>query len=342
MSNTTIDFQVKRLVRTMEQSYKRWSRPDGSPTISDVAENVKSWMNDINRLGAYTEINGPSYSKAVDGISNAWNHRDNSKKAIGSVKDVITALKNIAGEMQTPEYKTARENRTTKSLFGDFASRYASDPNLFSEIYSVRRMLTGFQSMKSVDMVDPIALRDGADKMMEIASRYDKGLPIHNLTFNASKYMSAASRDTNPRRLKSCLDAAIKMIDMAGQVIEEMYSPKGYKSEMKGSAADDVLKSVDAVQTLMYGYSFKSPHEFLPGAIKSVRNLIATMSNYYDPKALRMANAALDYLNTAYKGSAATKSIHLNGWQYSDVANPFNAALNTIDALARHVSNRKE
>jgi hypothetical protein len=341
-SNTTIEFQVNRLVKTIEHSYRKWTRPDGSPSLPDVAENIKSWKDDIDRLGAFSQVNGPSYSKAIDGIQAAWNFRDDRKKAVACIQPVISALKGISGEMQTPDFRATYTNRTAKSLFGDMISRYSSDPNQFQDIYGIRRMLAGFNSMKSVSNIDEIDLRSGAEQLREFSRRYDAGTQLNGLAQRAADYMVAASRGENPIRVKSCISNAVKIVDQLGFEIEKSYSPSGYKTEMTGVAAKSVSDEVENVQRLMYGYHFQSPSTFLPQAVRSVKHLIGVMQNYYDPKAVRMAQTALEKLTIANQYSPAAKSMNNLGWQVPSISEPFNVALNAIDTLARHVTNRTE
>lgn len=340
-SNTTVEFQVNRLVKTIEHSYRKWIRPDGTPSLPDVAESLKAWKDDIDRLGVFSQVNGPSYSKAINGIQNAWKYRDDRKKAVDSIKPVISALKGISGEMKTPDFRSSYTNRTAKSLFGDTA-RYASDPNQFQDIYGVRRMLSGFEAMKSVSNIDVVELRNAAEHIREFGNRYDVGSELHTISHRAADYMSAASRETNPVRIKTSISNAVKLVDQLGFEIEKTNSPVGYKTEMSGVAAKMVSSAVDDVQTLMYGYHFQSPESFLPQAIKSVRRLQEVMRNYYDPKAMRFVQTALDKLIAANQFSPAAKSMHSIGWQVPAISDPFNVALNAIDTLARHVTNRME
>ncbi len=85
-------FGVKRLIGSVDSTLKSWKSIGGEPTLPDVASKIDEWGQDISALDNFDESITPAFQSAKAAIHAAWNVRDDRKKAIASLSNVLNAL----------------------------------------------------------------------------------------------------------------------------------------------------------------------------------------------------------------------------------------------------------
>ena len=341
MIKTEAQLKLERLTQVMKQTLKTWNSPGGQPTLPDVAASMSAWKGDLQILSYHDETNGPSFQKARAKMEEAWDNRDNRDVAIETVEEALGALEGMPEEMESPEFVKSYRRRNIKSLYGEDIARYDSDPHVFGELYEIRRQVSGFSSASSPDHIDHTNLVRVKSALMDITERYDSMNPINSYGHRAVKSLTMADNSRRqPARMRQYFSNALQALDEMGAHADLHHAPVGYKATLIDNA-DEALDAVEAMQDLMYTQPFYSPAEFMPKALKAVEWVIDSVEPFYDPKASRMAQAVKSLLleSNESAGSYRVKSLGFNAWQFDGVSNPFNAAVNKLDALDRHIRN---
>ena len=91
--NTTYDskFRLKALTGTMDETLGRWKRVE--PTLSQIANAVKGWQQDVENILYTEEYNIQATKNAQLSLEEAWHHRDNRNLALKAAMDATIELK---------------------------------------------------------------------------------------------------------------------------------------------------------------------------------------------------------------------------------------------------------
>lgn len=340
MANITkAEFQLKRLTRTMAKTVKDWQSPGGQPSVPDMAESVRGWKEDLERLSIHDELNSRSLQMANRKMAKAWAYRDSRPDAIEAVDEAVQALEDIPAEMSVPEPKTVEEVRNIKSLYGDDIGRYGYEPSVFNDLYEINRQIEGFEAAPSTKHIDYTNLVRVKSALSDVAGRYPQGTRLHSLGHRAVKCLSMAqSTSGRLRDMRKYFSEALDIIGEMGAAADRYHAPTGYKAQLE-YGSDDAIEAIEDMQDVMYEQPFYAPQEFLAKAVKAMDRVMAAIEPYYDPKASRLARDVKEHLHLASVNArnSSVKSMGTGAWQYDNIVNPFNEAMNRLSALEAHV-----
>lgn len=339
ISSQKIEHQLGQITKGISAKLKTWGSKGGEPSVPEIAECIRTWQKDIENLAMFSDLNGPAFQATQSAMLRAWNVRDDRKKSIPALKEVLTSIKGVPGELGKPAFVKSYQTRNMKGLVGDFAARYANDPNLFGELFPLRRQIQGFMTTVNGN-VDPLTVNSVKTGIIDIAERYDVTHPIHQNAVKAIEFLNRAADQVDIQGASErSYKAAAQAIDQMGVAAEMDNAPQGYAPELKGYAAKSVHDEVEELQRMFYGYKFTTPQEFLPRAKAQVNTIHSAMRQNYDPKAERIVNTIAQHINDALGNarSVAAKSLGSEGWDADVISIPVNAALDRVDALSRHL-----
>lgn len=333
------EFELNRLTRTIAKSLKNWNSPGGQPSVPDMAEAVRGWKNDLERLTVHDELNSRSFQTAHRKMAKAWAYRDSREDAIEALDEALQALEDVPAEMAVPEPVKTYKVRNIKSLYGEEIGRYGYEPAVFGDIYEIHRQLEGFESAPSSSYIDYTNVVRVKSALQNVTSRYPQGSRLNQLGSRAIKSISMAqSAQNRPAFMRKYFSDAVMLVGEMGAEADVYHSPVAYKAQL-GHDTEDAMLAIEDMQELMYSQPFYSPQEFMNMAMKAIGRVQSAIQPYYDPKATRLANSIQENLAIARENihDARIKSIGNNAWEHGAVAEPFNEALNRLGALEAHV-----
>lgn len=332
--------RVKTVKTALNKQYTRWNKQGGSPTTSDIALNVRSWIDDMEHLSVFSDANSVGFQKAYNSLQEAWDNRDNKMKAIRHVGDALEALKAIPDEMVTSSVTTAERTKSIKSLYGEENARHMIDPNIFGEIQEIRRQISGYRAAKSLSRFPIKDVQRLQNSLREIAARYPSGTELNVLASTASESVNRAFKSDNSVISNRYIEQALNTVDSLLKASNKHYSPEAYSPNLTGESAASVKSLVDELHEMFYGYHFEMPDKFLPKAVSATKRVVKSLQGYDDPRSRRIADGILNALEVAAGNSknTAVKSGGLNSWKYEPIAIPFNDALNLVDTLEKQLN----
>jgi hypothetical protein len=337
---TTFKFQLNRLIKDIDASLTKWSRPGRQPTLADMSQSVKSWEDDVTRLGNFTEALGPGYSQAFKSAQAAWHNRDQRAAVLGHVKNTVTALKSINNELVQAPTVNLYERRAAKTLFGDVAEMHAHNPHGFSDVYAMKRQLDGFATAQANTVSSTDVKRVKAQVLnftQESSSRevYETGLRAVKSIDVALQY----ERSKQSGRAQAAWREASQYVAAIGSLIGGASAPQGFKSAHNANSAEDLLVAVEAIQDVFYNKPFNTPSELLPRAVAAAKTLVVKAREHYDPKTGRLALNVYKMLHSALQKSqmSSIKSMQLDAWNAQPVSYPAETALNQLAELESHL-----
>lgn len=333
------EFELNRLAKSISKALRNWKSPGGEPSVPDLAESVRGWKDDLERLSIHDDLNSKSFQTAHRKMAKAWAHRDSREDAIEALDEAVNALEDVPAEMSVPEPMKSYQIRNIRSLYGEEIGRYGYEPNVFGDIYEIHRQLEGFETAPSSRHVDYTNVVRVKSSLQEVTDRYPQGSPLNTLGQRAIKSISMAQAAMNrPAHMRRFFSNAASLVSDMGAQADVYHSPVSYKAQLQ-HGADDAVEAIEDMQDLMYSQAFYSPQEFVSKAVKAIARVQAAIAPYYDPKATRLANSIRDNLEVAQDNlrDARIKSIGHGAWQHDAVAQPFNEAMNRLGALEAHV-----
>lgn len=338
--NNTFDFKVKQLTRVMSDTHKRWAA--GSPPISDIANALKQWIGDIERLSYYSESNTQAWNAAKAAISDAWDKRVERKDAVRFVGDAVAALKALPAELEQPLEQGAYARRTTKSLFGNVA---AHSPSLFNELYNIRRQLAAYAQTGALgglgNSTKSMGIKGLAAGLIEIGQRYEQQTPMYQYATQAAGYLNRAVKLGRPEAVKRYLEEALNAVDNLGATIDRNNAPDGYKPDFDKVSAASVKSLVDSAKAVSFSCAFEAPDVIIAEMTKRVNRVASTIKSYDDQRAARLVLNTQTALQAAKDKLPASrvKTLGQQSWDYPPLQEAFNVALLHLDTLEQHLTN---
>lgn len=334
-------FDLKRLTKSIRDTLKNWKSRGGEPSIPDMASAIQGWESDAEKLKMYTNLNSVSFQKAMTKLNEAWAERTVRVKAIKAVEECLASLEGIQSEISAPETTKRQHKSTMKSLFGDSIGRYSYDPDVFPELYKIKRHINGFLATQRNDRIDFENVKHVKAMIDSVVTRSEIDTPMYQYAMKASRLLQGAinSRERG-YAVKANLSEASIAIDQIGIASERYYSPTGYKSQLSAISASDVALMLDKLEDMVYEKPFNTPIELATKAIKSLNRIVQNLNQYYDPKAKRLAEEARDnFINAHASAKSSVKTLQTNDWRNQSVITQFESAMSKISELKKHMEN---
>ena len=342
-TNSTNDvlWKVKRLINVMQNSVKQWTKRNNEPTLNDIAESMRTWSSDFAAIAIHTKSNVSSFQNARKTITDAWDNRDNRTKAMENIKLTLKYLKTVEKELADPEFTPSHSKIASKALFGDYASRYSSDPDVFQELWQARRAIEGLRETRHefVDSLEVGRVKSMLDGVLE-RYPYDDNVMYQHAT-EVQRHMDVAQRYIDqPRYFYSALKSAAEIVDGMGAHADVAFSPDDYKPEAE-VGKESIKAAMGVVDRLTYAQPFTNPSILLRQAVIKSTELRNEIDTYYDPKALRLADNIVSDFKQALQISSIrrVKSIGMSGWSVGEVREPYHSALTGLSRLQSYIEN---
>lgn len=333
-------FRFKQLVSEMNKTVKKWTRPYSEPSVADIANTMSAWRSTLKHLEAYNDIQGPGLQACIRSIAKAWDVRDNRDASLKSLQAALEALKAIEDEELDKEkaFQPIDERKSAKALWGDLMAEYTQE-NIYlaDEVYPIRRQLYGLQNAEVNDFTDS-NLRSVKSEVALLADRYQTDSQLGSVIHGAVQELDRAIKYQNPNHRREAIKSAGQMIDMFAQKADNEHRPDGYKYEISNPSA--IKEQVQKLSSMMYGYQFDTPINFLPVAISHIKSIHSYIGNFFDPKADRLARQAHEYLQGAYNVAKQpkVKSLQEQAWGTPQLQQNLDMALTKIDELNTYLS----
>lgn len=334
---TDANFQLSRLTRSIEESMRTWQSPAGQPTLADMSEAVRGWVNDIQRLDGFKSLMTPAFKAAKQCLQDAWFHRDDRSKSMDAITEAIDALRAIPGQLYQPEAKTLYEQRAAKSLFGEDVAHEQSNVPMGDELYTIHRTLSAYAAdPQGTDTSDFRHLRDN---LTELSERYVEDSRVHGAAFKAIQHLRMAEAMYDAHGRQGSLDNAIKAVDTMAHFLGKRSAPTGYKAKLTGSNRRTLADRTQGLLDDLYGYKFGQPQTLLRRVAPKIKSINKALGQFDDQKAQRLAEGILKNLRQAYSNAnhPSVKSLGEGGWLDPDVAQSYNNALDQTDKLLEHL-----
>ncbi len=305
-----------------------------------MSQSIKSWEDDVERLGNFTEALGPGYSQAFKSSKAAWFNRDQRAAALGHVRNTLDALKSINTEMQAPETVMTHERRAVKTLFGETAERRIHNPSAYNDLYAIKRQVDGFVTAQH-GSINPSDVRRVKSAIIDFVNIYQhSSVDLRQSGSNAVKAIDMAQQFAkDERRAVEAWKRVSHEVDVIGATVGQIGAPSGYKTQLGGSAAENLSAKAEALNDIFNEKPFCTPAELLPRAVAAAKGLALHAQKHYDPRVARLTGDIYTLLSTAQRSSNknSVKALFTAGWATPEINNPTETALNQLAELESHL-----
>ena len=337
---TNFTFQLGRLTKDIEAAITKWDRPGRQPTLADMSQSVKSWEDDVARLGNYDESISPGYSQAFKSAQAAWHNRDQRAAVMGHLKNTLAALKSITGETQADPNVNTYQRRAVKTLFGDVAESYRHAPSVYGDLHTISRQVAGLKQTDHRN-VNPVHVKTVKQGIYDFSMNYvDSNRAVYNAGMKAIQYIDQAMRFAGKSgHYDAAWNEAARQIDSIAQLIAVNAVPDGHKPPMSAFAAKAVLEQVQALDAQIYNKPFSAPIPLLRTLAEYSNHLVTAAAQCYDPKTTRLASSIKSLIHSSLENARkpSIKAIGGLGWRAVEVETPLETAFNQLAELESHL-----
>jgi hypothetical protein len=336
---TDYKFELKRLKSDIEETTKGWSGKNSHVTLGTMSDCVQSWIRSLDRLSAFSELEGPALQEAISACNKAWDNRDNRVEVAKHVGKALRALKQVENEAAVPAKTHSVYEISAKSLYGE-AGYDTYVPDALTDLYEIRRKLSGFEIAHSVKSISPRSVEGIIEGLQAIGFRYYSEPVIYATVDRAIKTIQNAHR-ANERVSRTIYGQAGELIDQLSAQITQYHAPQGYRPPMSRSQAAKFIRDIANVEHAINSAPFNAPLPVIRRAHTGVKSILASLEQFNEPRLRRMASDTIDFLEASFKcaSNPSVKAMDIDGWRREEVRETFDLALESLSQLRRNLEN---
>lgn len=333
MNNPELE-KLKRLQKYMEKRLKGWNVKNSGATLGDLSGATESWSNEIKTLSNYKTLHCKSFQKAKAHFQKAWDNRDDKAKALSELNKASQALASVESEIVTPSKSSHMEKLSAKSLYGDDIGRNSYIPDEYSDLYTLKRYITGFLATKSE--IDTRMVKDVKGDFITFASRYSPDSVLNQYATKAINGLDMIEKGGyNGSFVRSTFNDILSIIDNMAIVADKKLTPNGYKSFINENGKQKINGAMLRLEQVVNERTFLTPKAFAMKTAQCVNAIETGISDYYDPAISRMTKKIRQQAKNVFNLSKnATKSMDMD-----EINKRCDIVLDDISELQTYIGN---